>query len=83
MADPLWGGNTSKIRSYVMGGAVFLLPLIIGFFLARFTNRYPWQITGLLVFNLIFLAFIASSKNFNSKIPKAYFIISTLLLIAY
>lgn len=83
MRCPLWGGDTSKVSSYVFGGAVFLLPLIIGFFLAQFVGSYPWQITGLLIFNLIFLALAASSKHFNSKIVKGYFILSTILIIAY
>lgn len=83
MACPLWGGKTDKIGSYVLGGAVFMLPLIIGFFLAQFIGSYPWQITGLLIFNVIFFAFVASSKHFDSKVAKIYLILSSILLIAY
>lgn len=83
MSCPLWGGNPSKIASYIFGGAVFMLPLLLGFFLAQFTRNYPWQITGLLVFTVLFFAFAASSHHFENPIPKIYFVVSSILMIGY
>lgn len=83
MSCPLWGGKTSRIASYIFGGAVFMLPLLLGFFLAQFTHNYPWQITGLLVFTVLFFAFAASSNHFDNPIPKIYFVVSTILMIGY
>ena len=81
--DPIWGGSPTKPASYAFGGSVFFLPLIIGFFLAFFISSYPWQFTGLILFNLLFLSFAAASSHFDNNVFKYYFIGVTGLMIIY
>lgn len=81
--DPLWGGKTAEPASYGFGGAVFLLPVIAGFFLGFFIFSYPWQFTGLLLFLILFLSFAAASNHFDRKVFKYYFIGITGLMVVY
>ena len=81
--DPIWGGSPTKPASYAFGASVFFLPLIVGFFLAFFISSYPWQFTGLILFNLLFLSFAAASSHFEDNVFKYYFIGVTGLMIIY
>jgi len=83
MDHPLWGGNTSKPASYAFGLSVFALPIIFGFFLAYFIHSYPWQLTGIIFATALLLCFAVAASHFDNIIYKIYFIVFTLLMLAY
>ena len=82
MDDPLWTGSPFRVISYGFCLAIFYLAVLWGFFTAFFYDRFDWQMAGLLVSAVLFLAFAAVSDQFDSWLMKAFWIIFSLLLIA-
>lgn len=83
MDDPLWTCSPFQIVSYGFCLAVFYLTILWGFFTSFFYDRFAWQITGLIVATAAFMAFAAVNDQFDSGLMKAFWIIFSLLLIAF
>jgi len=83
LEDPLWGGHPTKASTYIFGIAIFALAIIFGFFLAFFIKDFAWQLAGIILFTVLFLAFVVAASFFISRIFKVFFIIMTVLMLAY
>lgn len=81
--DPLWGGNTARTSSYGFGISVFYLAVLFGFFISFFIYSFPWQITGIIVSTALFLAFAAASSHFIDNFSRYFWIIFSILMIAF
>ena len=64
-------------------GAVFYLPILVGFFLAFFVFSEGWQLTGLILAFAAFLAFAAAAKHYRFKIFKFFFVGFAALMLIY
>ncbi len=83
LADPLWGGDKENTGTYIFGIAVFTLAIVFGFFIAFFIHNFAWQLTGILAFSILFLAFTVSASFLLNKIIRVFFIIFMVLMLAY
>ena len=83
MSDPLWGGDHSNYGPYILGVALFALPILFGFFLAFFINNFAWQLAGIILFTVLFVVFIIVAAFFVDVIFKIFFIVMGVLMLAY
>ena len=81
--DPIWSGDPTDINSYSFGISIFYLAIVYGFFTSFFYNSFEWQVTGLIISTVLFLAYVAASKHFDSLLIKIFWILFAIFLIAF
>ena len=83
ISDPLWTQKTNQTMSYGFAISVFYLFIVYGFFTSFFYNSHAWQLAGLITATVLFGFFAYANKMFTSVIIKAFWIIFSLLMLAF
>lgn len=83
MNDPLWRQQPDKTISYGFAISVFYLAILYGFFTSFFYNSYPWQLAGLIIATALFGFFAFQSSQFESPIIKYFWVLFSLLMLAF
>lgn len=81
--DPLWKQDPDKTISYGFAMSVFYLAILYGFFTSFFYNNYPYQLAGLVIITVLFGFFAFRSSQFQSTIIKYFWVIFSLLMLAF
>lgn len=81
--DPLWTCKSDRIIAYGFGISVFYLMIFYGFFTSFFFSSFGWQITGLIIATTLIGFFAIVNDAFGSVIIKAFWIVFSLLMLAF
>ena len=83
IADPLWTQKQDHTMAYGFGLSVFYLFIAYGFFTSFFYNNHAWQLAGLITATTLFGFFAFVNSLFTSIIIKIFWVIFSLLMLAF